>query len=119
MKAVNRVTHKIDASGKIAGRLATTVASLLIGKHKATFEPNIDAGDFVIISNVKDLLFSGKKMAQKFYYRASGHPGGLKKTSLAKKMADNPAQLFKEIVKTMLPKNRLQTDRIKRLTFKD
>lgn len=118
MKVINRATHNIDAKGQIAGRLATKVATLLIGKHKATYEPHIDGGDAVVISNVKDLAFTGKKLTDKFYYKASGHPGGLKKTSLAKKMEDNPEQLFKELIKTMIPDNKLRPARLKRLTFK-
>lgn len=118
MKAINRLTHNIDASGQIAGRLATKVATLLIGKHKPTYEPNIDGGDAVVISNVKDLMFTGKKLTDKMYYRASGHPGGLKETTLAKRMQDDPGKLFKEIVKTMIPENKLRPGRLKRLTFK-
>ncbi len=118
MKAIIRETHNIDAKGQIAGRLATKVATLLIGKHKPTYEPHIDGGDAVVISNVKDLSFTGKKLTDKFYYKASGHPGGLKKTALAKRMESDPGKLFKEIVKTMIPDNKLRPARLKRLTFK-
>ena len=118
MNAINRETHNIDANGKVAGRLATEVAVLLIGKHKPTYQPHIDGGDAVLVSNVKDLVFTGKKLRDKMYYRASQHPGGLTETSLAKRMKDDPEKLFKDMVRLMIPNNKLRAARLKRLTFK-
>lgn len=118
MKVINRATHKIDASGQIAGRLASLVAGLLIGKNKPSYEPNIDGGDFVIVNNFDKVVFTGKKLTDKFYYKASGHPGGLKTTSLEKRLKADQEKLFKDMVRLMLPKNKLSTARLKRLTVK-
>jgi len=75
---IERKLHKIDASGKAPGRLATQIAIILRGKNKPEFEPHIDAGDIVEISNADELKFTGKKIEQKKYHRYSGYPGGLK-----------------------------------------
>ena len=114
---IERKSHKIDAAGKIAGRLATGVAVILMGKNKPTYFPNVDAGDFVVIANVAKLRFSGKKLAQTFYFSNSGYPGGLKKVLLGKMFAEKPDQVFRKMVYNMLPKNTLRKAMIKRLTF--
>lgn len=114
---ITRAKHQIDAAGKIAGRLASGVATILLGKNKPNYKPNLDSGDFVEISNVKQLCFSGKKIGQKNYFYPSGYPGGMRKVGLAKFMKENPEGLFKQMVKKMLPNNSLRDGRLKRLTF--
>jgi len=79
---VERKWYIIDAEGKTLGRLASEAASILRGKHKPQFTPHVDTGDFVIIINAEKIQVTGKKLQDKFYYRHSGYPGGLKKTSL-------------------------------------
>lgn len=112
-----REKHTLDADGKIAGRLASEVAILLIGKHKVCYQPNADCGDYVEIANIDKMAFSGKKMDKKIYYSASGYPGGLKAKLLSKFYKDDPKRLFKIIVLRMLPKNKLRPEMIKRLIF--
>lgn len=107
--------HVIDASGKVLGRLATKVASLLMGKHKPIFSPNLDTGDFVIVINADKVRVTGNKARQKVYYRHSGYPGGLKSITLEKMMQTSPTRVIELAVKGMLPKNRLRARMLKRL----
>lgn len=115
---MERQTHQMDASGKIAGRLASEIAVLLQGKNKATYQPNVDSGDIVEVSNVDKLKFSGKKLEQKMYHRASGYPGGIKSKNLQQRMEEDPGKLFRDMVNNMLPKNKLRPNMIKRLIIK-
>ncbi|MBP9869236.1 50S ribosomal protein L13 [Patescibacteria group bacterium] len=117
MPPVKRATHEIDATGQVVGRLATKIARILIGKHRATYTPNIDSGDFVKITNVKDIVFTGKKWEQKVHFRTSNRPGGLKATSVKKLREEKPSEVLRHAVKYMLPKNRTQMIRMKRLTI--
>jgi large subunit ribosomal protein L13 len=112
-----RKTYTIDASGKILGRLASEIAILLRGKHKPSFQPNEDAGDFVIVKNVSEIRVTGKKMEQKKYYHHSGYMGGLKEISLKELFAKDPAQVLRIAVSKMLPRNKLRRKQIKRLKF--
>ena len=112
---IERKWHVIDASGKVLGKLATQVASLLMGKHKPIFSPNLDTGDFVIVLNADKVCVTGNKAKQKLYYRHSGYPGGLKSISLDKMMQTNPTRVIEHAVKGMLPKNRLRAKMLKRL----
>jgi len=112
---IEREWHVIDASGKILGRLATQVASLLMGKYKPIFSPNLDTGDFVIIINADKVRVTGDKARQKVYYRHSGYPGGLKAVTLEKMMQTNPTRVIEHAVKGMLPHNRLGAAMIKKL----
>ena len=112
---MERKTHTIDAAGKILGRLATEIAVLLRGKHKSDFAPYKDMGDVVIVKNVAQLKFTGKKMEQKKYYSHSGYLGGLKEMPLKKLFAKNPGEVLKKAVFGMLPKNKLRAKMIKRL----
>ena len=112
---IKREWHVIDASGEIVGRLATKVASLLRGKHKPTFSPHLDTGDFVVIINADKVRVTGKKAKQKLYYRHSGYPGGFKSISLEKMMQTNPTRVIEYAVKGMLPHNRLGASMIKKL----
>lgn len=112
---IERKTHKIDAEGKVLGRLATEIATLLRGKGKVNFLPHIDNGDFVVVKNSDKIKTTGKKIEQKVYYSYSGYPGGLK----SKKMKDiSRAEALKRAVWNMLPKNKLRKDMIKRLIIK-
>lgn len=112
---MKRTTHTLDASNIVPGRLATTIAKLLMGKHKADYQPNIDMGDLVVVEHSAAMKFSSKKLATKAYYRHSGYPGGLTKT-FAKDMTMD--RILWEAVYNMLPKNRLRAVRLKRLTIR-
>lgn len=104
------IEHKwyvIDATGKPLGRLASEVARILRGKHKPIFTPGVDTGDFVIVINADKVILTGKKEEQKFHYRHSGYPGGLKKVSYGTLLATNPERMVQIAVKGMLPHNRL------------
>jgi len=107
LETVERKWYVVDAAGKPLGRTAVTVANLLRGKHKATFTPNVDCGDYVIVINTDKAILTGKKLDQKTYYRVSGWIGGLKETK-ARVMMDNRSDYAMELaVKGMLPKNTL------------
>ncbi len=112
---VVRDWYEIDAAGKTVGRLATHVARLLTGKHKPTYSPHIDGGDFVIITNADKVVFSGNKLAQKKYYRHSGYPGGLKEATAGQLLEKHPDRILRSAINGMLAKNRLRADRMKRL----
>jgi large subunit ribosomal protein L13 len=99
--------HLIDASGKNLGRLASEIAQLLKGKHKPMYTPHLDTGDYVVIINAAKIQVTGRKLAQKFYYRHSGYPGGFRKVSLSERLAANPAAVLEHAVRGMLPRNRL------------
>ena len=104
---VTRAWHVIDAEDVVLGRLATEVATLLRGKHKPTFAPHVDTGDFVIIVNAEKVALTGNKREQKFAYRHSGYPGGLRKRSFGEMLDTKPEKLLEKVVKGMLPKNKL------------
>ena len=104
---VTRTWHVIDAEDVVLGRLATQVATLLRGKHKPTFAPHVDTGDFVIIVNAGKVVLTGNKRDQKFAYRHSGYPGGLRKRSFGELLDSRPDRLLEKVVKGMLPKNKL------------
>ena len=112
---IKREWHVIDASGKILGRLATQIASLLMGKHKPIFCRHLDIGDFVVVINAEKVRVTGTKAKQKLYYRHSGYPGGLKSTSLEKMMQTHPGRVIEYAVKGMLPHTRLAAGMMKRL----
>lgn len=116
-KVVTRKVHKIDAAGQSAGRLATKAAILLMGKNKVEYMPNIDIGDYVEVSNVRELNFTGKKLSQKKYYSYSGYPGGLKEEKLDKLFKEKPEEVVHKAIYNMLPKNKLRRNFIKRLKF--
>jgi len=107
--------HVIDASGKILGKLASEVATLLMGKHKPIYTPHLNTGDFVIVTNAVKVRVTGKKAQQKIYYRHSGYPGGLRSTTFTKMMETHPTRVIEYAVKGMLPKNRLGRDMRRRL----
>ncbi|MFH0873971.1 MAG: 50S ribosomal protein L13 [Candidatus Komeilibacteria bacterium] len=114
---IQREQKIIDASSKTAGRLASQIANWLIGKHKVTYQAHIDGGDLVKVINIGQLKFSGKKLEKKVYHRYTGYPGGIITTSMKEMNTKNPKKLLWKMVHDMLPKNRLRSRRIKRLTF--
>jgi len=114
-KMVERMWWLIDAKDKILGRLASTIAFLLMGKHKPYYTPHIDCGDFVIVINASQIRVTGKKEKKKIYYWHTGYPGGLKSMSFEEMMKKNPKKVIELAVKRMLPKNRLLKFRLKRL----
>ena len=112
---VTRAWHVIDAEDVVLGRLATEVATLLRGKHKPTFAPHADTGDFVVIVNAEKVALTGNKREQKFAYRHSGYPGGLRKRSFGELLDTRPERLLEKVVKGMLPKNKLGRAQAKKL----
>lgn len=119
MKKIKRKTHKLDATDKVVGRLATEIALILRGKNKPEFEPHIDGGDIARVVNASKLKFTGKKLDQKKYYSYSGYPGGLKTNKMKDVFAKNPGEVLKKAVYKMLPKNKLQDKMIKRLVIEN
>lgn len=115
VKSIKRETHTIDASGKILGRLATEVATILMGKKKPQFVPYLDTGDFVVVTNAGKVRVTGKKTQDKIYVRHSGYPGGLKVESFEKMIVRKPEYIIEHAVKGMLPHSRLGREMIKKL----
>jgi large subunit ribosomal protein L13 len=105
----------VDAKGKRFGRVITEVATLLRGKHKPSFTPNVDCGDFVVIINAEQSNFSGKKLQDKLYHRHSGYFGSTKSEKLGSLLEKNPVKLYKLAVRGMLPKTVLGRAMIKKL----
>ncbi|MCL2412087.1 MAG: 50S ribosomal protein L13 [Treponema sp.] len=105
--SVERKWYVIDAEGKILGRVAAKIASVVRGKNKAIFVPHQEVGDYVIVINADKIVVSGRKAQQKMYYRHSGYMGGLKSTTYEKLMAHNPIMPLEKAVKGMLPKGPL------------
>ena len=97
----------VDANGKTLGRVATEIASYLLGKHKPNYTPGVAMGDFVVVVNASKLNFAQKKLDSKMYYRHSGYPGGLSQIVLRDLMAKNPERVIEKAVWGMLPKNKL------------
>jgi large subunit ribosomal protein L13 len=112
---VHREWYVIDAEGKTLGRVATAIARMLRGKHKPTFAPHVDMGDFVIVVNAEKIEVTGKKETQKIYYRHSQYPGGLKKTALRDVRARHPERIIESAVRGMLPHNVLGEQQFKKL----
>jgi large subunit ribosomal protein L13 len=112
---ITRAWHVIDATDVVLGRLATHAATLLRGKHKPTYAPHMDTGDFVIIVNAEKIAVSGTKRDDKFVYRHSGYPGGLKQRTVGEMIEKHPDRLVEKAIKGMLPKNRLGRAMAKKL----
>ena len=112
---IERKWYVIDAKGKTLGRLATTVASILRGKHRPYFTPNVDCGDHVIVINADQVVLTGKKLQQKKYYSHSMYPGGLKVTPYQTLMEKKPEFVISKAVSGMIPHNRLGRQMIKKL----
>ncbi len=112
---IDRRWHLVDADGKVLGRLAVRIATLLRGKHKPTFSPHQDVGDFVVVVNAAGVRLTGRKLQQKVAYRHSGYPGGLRATTYAVIMQKYPERALTEAVRGMLPKTRQGRKLIKKL----
>ncbi|MGI5825123.1 MAG: 50S ribosomal protein L13 [Bacillota bacterium] len=112
---VDRKWYILDAANKPLGRVATEAARMLRGKHKPTFTPHVDTGDYVIVINADKVVLTGKKMEQKFNYRHSGFPGGMTATPYSEMIAKKPELTMELAVKGMLPKNRLGRKMLKKL----
>jgi large subunit ribosomal protein L13 len=112
---ITRAWHVIDATDVVLGRLASQTAILLRGKHKATFAPHVDTGDFVIIINADKVALTGAKLEQKKAYRHSGYPGGLRSESYQVLLEKNPAKAVEKAVRGMLPKNSLGRQQLTKL----
>lgn len=106
----------VDASDWVNGRLASQIAKILMGKHKPTYTPHVDTGDYVVVINCEQIQSTGKKPADKIYYRHTGYPGGIKQESLGKRLAGQfPERVLLAAVKNMLPKGPLGRSMIKKL----
>lgn len=105
----------VDARGLTLGRLATRIASVLRGKHKPTYTPHVDAGDFVVVVNADKVRLTGRKLDQKMYYWYSGYPGGIKGRTARQMLDRKPEEVLRRAVKGMLPKNNLGRKLISKL----
>ena len=112
---ITRQCHVIDATDVVLGRLASQAASLLRGKHKPTFAPHVDTGDFVIIINADKVVLTGSKAQQKRAYRHSGFPGGLKSRTYVEMLDQFPEKAVEKAVRGMLPKNTLGRQQLSKL----
>jgi large subunit ribosomal protein L13 len=104
---ITHAWHVIDATDVVLGRLAAQAATLLRGKHKPMYAPHMDTGDFVVIVNAEKVAVTGNKRADKFVYRHSGYPGGLRQRSVGEMLEKQPDRVVEKAIKGMLPKNRL------------
>ncbi len=112
---VERKWHVIDATDIVLGRLASQAATLLRGKHKPTFAPHVDGGDFVIIINADKVALTGQKLEKKLAYRHSGYPGGLRATPYSELLEKDPRRAVEKAVAGMLPHNKLAAQQIRKL----
>ncbi len=112
---IERKWYLVDAQGKVLGRLATELASVLRGKRKPTYSPHLDNGDNVVVVNAEKVMVTGKKREQKLYYHHTGYPGGLRTNTFAELQARKPEQIVKLAVKGMLPHNSLGRQMLKKL----
>ncbi len=104
---IERNWYVVDASGKSLGRIATKVATVLRGKHKPTYTPYVDCGDYVIVINADKVVLTGNKLNDKMYYNHSGYPGGLRERNAKIMINDYPEEMMERAIKGMLPHNRL------------
>lgn len=114
-KDIKRTKHTIDAKGKILGRLATEVATILMGKNKPSYVPYLDTGDLVVVTNASQVKVTGKKAQDKKYTRHSGYPGGLRVDTYDKVISKNPTRIIEHAIRGMLPHNKLGEKMIKKL----
>lgn len=112
---VTREWHVIDASDVVLGRLAVSIATLLRGKHKPTFAPHVDGGDFVVVVNAGKIALGGSKATDKFAYRHSGRPGGLRQVAYGDLLRTDPRRVVESAVWGMLPKNKLSRQQMRKL----
>ncbi|MBI4653124.1 50S ribosomal protein L13 [Candidatus Kuenenbacteria bacterium] len=114
---MTRQTHIFDATEKVLGRLATKVATILRGKNKSNFTPNLDQGDFVEIKNAEKIKTTGKKMENKEYLYHTGYPGGFTRTKMKEVFKKDPTEILRRAIFNMLPKNKLRKEMMKRLSI--
>ena len=114
-ESVERKWYIVDATDLVLGRMATDVAVVLKGKHKPTFTPHIDGGDYVIIVNAEKIALTGSKWSKKMYYRHSGYAGGLKTRTATEMLAKQPQKIVEQAIRGMLPKGKLGDDMYRRL----
>ncbi len=114
-ETVERNWYEVDAEGLILGRLATRIATVLRGKHKPTFSPHVDGGDFVVVTNADKIQVTGRKLLQKVYRRHSDYPGGARTMRLEEMLAKHPERVIRRAVWGMLPKGPLGRRQIKKL----
>ncbi len=112
---IQRAWRVVDADGATLGRLATQVAAILRGKHRATFTPHLDTGDPVVVVNAAKIRVTGRKLQDKLYVRHSGYPGGLRSESLERLLSRRPEEVIRRAVRGMLPQNRLGEKMIRKL----
>lgn len=112
---IDRQYHLFDAEGKTLGRLATEIARLLMGKHKVSYAPHIDGGDFVVVINADGIMVTGNKPEQKIYHRFSGYPGGIHSINFQDQMKKDSRKVLSQAVYNMLPKNKLRDRMLTRL----
>ncbi len=115
MEAIKRKWQLVDAKDQILGHVAVTIATKLMGKEKATYTPHTDDGDYVVVINAAEVASTGRKLSRKAYYRYSGFPSGLKVETLGEMLERKPEEVIRRAVSNMLPKNRLQSERMARL----
>lgn len=118
MKNIERKLHKIDATDQSIGRLATQIALILRGKNKPEYQPHLDLGDVVEVSNISKVTFSGNKLDQKQYHHYSGYAGGLKSRKMSEIFDKNPGDILYRAVREMLPNTKLRNGMLKRLIIK-
>jgi large subunit ribosomal protein L13 len=107
--------YVVDAESRTLGRLATQIANVLRGKHKPTYTPHVDVGDFVIVVNAEKIAVTGNKREKKLYWRHSGYPGGIRSRTLGDLLEKRPEEVIRKAVKGMLPRNRLARQQLRKL----
>jgi len=113
--SVEQGWYVIDLEGQHLGRVAARVASILRGKHRPTYTPHVDTGEYVVVINADKIVLTGKKLTDKKYIRHTGHTGGIKETTAGKLLASKPEDVFRIAVKGMLPKNSLGRSMLSKL----
>jgi len=113
--AYAKAWHHVDASGRTLGKLAERIATVLMGKHKPMYDPGTDCGDYVVVTNARNIHVTGKKAQQKVYYSHTMYPGGLKERHFKDLIKKKPDDIIREAVSGMLPKNKLRDRRLERL----
>ncbi len=106
-KTIEREWHLVDAEGQVLGRLATRIATMLMGKHKPGYTPFLDCGDHVVVVNAEKIVLTGNKMNDKIYYRHTGYPGGIKEARARRVMREHPTRILESAVRGMVPKTKL------------
>ncbi len=107
--------YEIDATNAVVGRLATVISKIIRGKNKTTYTPHMNSGDFVVVKNIEQIRFTGKKFQNKKYYKHTGHPGGIKETTPEKLSQKKPGEILKLAVKRMLPTGVLGREQLSKL----